>query len=97
MKMNEVKNKIEYSQDNKNFELFEFDTLIGKSGTVFLWTSNTLHGTSPSIKKNDSFRISLRYLIKKTTTSNVLLDKCINEKIVGKTRVVKSDYKRILK
>jgi hypothetical protein len=88
---------LEYSPDNKNFKKFKFHKLVGKAGTVYLWSSNTLHGTSPSLNDNDKFRISLRYLIKKTSKSKSILDKLIKDDIVSKTREDRNNYKRILK
>ena len=62
--------------------------LMGKSGTAYIWTCLTLHGTKPH-HKNDQFRISLRYLIKKSEKNQkeVLLDKLLNTNDnVGKVR-----------
>ena len=87
---------IKYSSDNKNYKKFKSHKLLGKTGTLYIWTSNTLHGTSPSFDEKENFRISLRYLIKKNPKSKGMLDKLIKQKIVGKTRVKKKLYKRIL-
>ena len=62
------------------------ETLTGAAGSVYFWTSNTIHGTSPEISKDDNFRISLRYIIEKKPTSKGLIDKIIHENKVGKTR-----------
>lgn len=88
---------VEYSPDNKNYKKFKTQKLLGKTGSLYIWTSNTLHGTSPSFDDNESFRISLRYLIKKNPKSRGIIDKLVKQKIVGKTRVKKQLYKRILK
>ena len=88
---------VEYSSDNKNFKKFKNQTLIGKRGTLYIWTSNTLHGTAPmSFDKKVNFRISLRYLIKKNFKSKGIIDKIIKQRIVGKTRSENNSYKRIL-
>ena len=87
---------LEYSSDNKNFKKFKNYKLTGKTGAMFIWTSNTLHGTSPILDKKENFRISLRYLIKKKPKSKGIIDKIIKQKIVGKTRSEKNFYKRIL-
>jgi len=92
------KNYLEYSKNNKTFSKFQKQILIGKSGTVYFWTSNTLHGTAPS-KSNvkENFRVSLRFLIKKNMKSKGLIDKLIYENKVGITHKKNSKYKRILK
>jgi len=77
---------LEYSKNNKKFYKFEKETLTGAAGSVYFWTSNTIHGTSPEISKDDNFRISLRYIIEKKPTSKGLIDKIIHENKVGKTR-----------
>ena len=69
--------------------------LIGDTGSVYFWTSNTLHGTAPSYSEKEDFRISLRYLIKKKSQISLLNDMLPTNK-VGATRVQKNKYKRIL-
>ena len=88
---------VEYSPDNKKFKKFKSHKLLGKTGALYIWTSNTLHGTSPSLDVKENFRISLRYLIKKNSKSKGLLDKLVKQKIVGKNRIKVKSYKRILK
>ena len=89
---------LQYSSDNKLFREYEKETLIGNEGTVYFWTSNTLHGTAPSISDIDNFRISVRYLIKKKDeNSKGLIDQLINEKKVGITKKKNPFYKTILK
>ena len=70
--------------------------MVGKTGSVFIWTSNTLHGTTPSLSEKEDLRISLRYLIKKNKNSEGLLDKCVKQKFVGTARNENPNYKRIL-
>jgi hypothetical protein len=52
--------------------------LTGEGGTVYLWSSITLHGTKP--QKSDKSRISLRYTIKKNSKNNgnELIDDLLN-------------------
>ena len=58
-------------------------TVLGKKGSVYFWTSLSLHGTKPS-PKNSEMRISLRYLIEKNRKSkrDYLIDK-LNQQIKG--------------
>ena len=79
-------NEIKYSLDNKKFLKFEKEKLVGASGSVYFWTSNTLHGTAESKESKESFRISLRYIIDKRKNSTGLIDKVIDQEKVGKTR-----------
>ena len=79
-------NEIKYSLDNKKFLKFEKEKLVGASGSVYFWTSNTLHGTAESKESKESFRISLRYIIEKRKNSTGLIDKVIDQEKVGKTR-----------
>lgn len=90
-----AKDYLEYSPDNKNYKKFEKKMLIGDTGSVYFWTSNTLHGTAPSYSEKEDFRISLRYLIKKKSQISLLNDMLPTNK-VGATRVQKNKYKRIL-
>ncbi len=85
-----------YSSDNKKFSKYKKETLVGNTGAVYFWTSNTLHGTSPSKSKRDDFRISLRYLIKKKSKNKSLIDKIINQDIIQGVRSKKKNYKRVL-
>jgi len=51
----------------------QYLTITGKAGNVGLWHSCTLHGTQPN--KNDTARLSLRYLIRKLPESkNAAID-----------------------
>ena len=63
------KDYLEYSADNNDFKTFDKEMLIGETGSVYFWTSNTLHGTAPSNSEKEDFRISLRYLIIETVTA----------------------------
>lgn len=58
-------NYLKYGNKSNNLKIFKKKRLIGKSGTVYIWSSLTLHGTQPQENKDD-FRISLRYIIKKS-------------------------------
>ncbi len=89
-------NYLEYSSDNNNFKKFEKEMLVGETGSVYFWTSNTLHGTAPSNSEKEDFRISLRYLIKKNKSSKSLLSEMLPENKVGATKIEKDNYKRIL-
>ncbi len=63
--LNHVDNEfINYGINSKNFKKFKRKKLVGSAGNVYIWTCLTLHGTHPQ-DINDTFRISLRYLIKK--------------------------------
>ena len=91
---------VEYSPDNKYFKKFKSHKLLGKTGSLYIWTSNTLHGSSSSFGYKESFRISLRYLIKKNSKSKGMLDKLVRQKIIGKgylKRGKNKSYTRILK
>tara|TARA_B100000989_G_scaffold49912_1_gene32917 strand:+ start:28128 stop:28985 length:858 start_codon:yes stop_codon:yes gene_type:complete len=68
---------LHYSPDNKKFFKLKKSILSGNMGDVFIWTSNTLHGTSKPGIKSKKTRISLRYLIEKTTKKKTLIDDVI--------------------
>ena len=72
------------------------EKLVGNAGSVYIWTSNTLHGTAQSRSEKENFRISLRYLIKKNKNTISLLDDMFPENKIGSNRVQQKDYKRIL-
>mgnify|MGYP006140157407 CR=1 FL=1 len=61
--------------------------LIGNTRKVYFWTSNTLHGSALSKSKKNSFRISLRYLIKKNSNKTTLIDKMLIQNKVNNTRI----------
>ena len=58
-------NYLRYGKNLNKLKVFKKKRLVGKKGTVYIWTSLTLHGTQPQ-KREDEFRISLRYLVKKS-------------------------------
>lgn len=78
---------LKVSADNKKFFKFKKEMLIGKTGKVYFWTSNTLHGSALSKSKKNSFRISLRYLIKKKGKKKTLIDKMLIHNKVNNTRL----------
>ena len=78
---------LEVSPNNKKFFKFKKEMLIGNTGKVYFWTSNTLHGSALSKSKKNSFRISLRYLIKKNSNKTTLIDKMLIQNKVNNTRI----------
>jgi len=79
---------LKYGKNLRKLERFKKKKLLGKKGTAYIWTSLTLHGTQPQRKK-DEFRISLRYLIKKSRhcQKKTEIDKLINNSsLINKTR-----------
>lgn len=74
---------ITYNDGNGHSDKFQVKTVLGKKGSVYFWTSLSLHGTRPS-PKNSKTRISLRYLIEKNRKSkgDYLIDK-LNQQIKG--------------
>ena len=58
-------NYLRYGTKLNNLKRFKKKKLVGKSGTVYVWSNLTLHGTQPQENKDD-FRISLRYIIRKS-------------------------------
>ncbi len=88
IKDNKNSNYLEYGKNFKKLQKFKKKKLIGKKGTAYIWTSLTLHGTQPQ-KSEDEFRISLRYLIKKSRhcRKKTEIDKLIkNSSPINKTR-----------
>ena len=81
--LDERKENIIYDDNNGHSDKFQVKTVLGKKGSVYFWTSLTLHGTEPS-PKNSKTRISLRYLIEKNSKSkgDYVLDK-LNQQIKG--------------
>ena len=67
-----------YGLDENNHKKFNKQILTGNKGTVYFWSSVTLHGTKPT--KNDKHRISLRYSIKKNkkNKNKVLIDNILD-------------------
>jgi len=70
--------QIKYSRDHKKSSIFKSKTLTGSTGTAYIWTSMTLHGTKPQAT-NDLSRISLRYTIKKTGLDKSLINDIIDQ------------------
>ena len=65
---------------------FKKETLTGPIGSVYFWTSNTIHGTAPQKKNDENFRVSLRFIIEKNRKSRGLIDKIISQSKIGKVR-----------
>tara|TARA_B100000787_G_scaffold95875_1_gene70763 strand:- start:255 stop:1103 length:849 start_codon:yes stop_codon:yes gene_type:complete len=76
---NNTKKSLLFSIDNKKFYKLKKTVLSGNAGDVFIWTSNTLHGTSKPKIKSRKFRISLRYLIEKTSKKKTIIDKILKD------------------
>jgi len=70
---------ISYGIDEHNYKNYKKHILTGKAGTVYFWSSMTLHGTKPT--KSDEFRISLRYTIKKNKNNKkvTIMDKILSK------------------
>ena len=81
--LNDGKKTITYDDGNGHSDKFQVKTVLGQKGSVYFWTSLSLHGTKPS-PKNSEMRISLRYLIEKNRKSkrDYLIDK-LNQQIKG--------------
>ena len=77
-----------YGLNKNNFKKLKKKILIGNAGTAYIWSCLTVHGTKPQ-KDKDTFRISLRYLIKKNKKNKkkFIIDKLLpTDKKVLKTR-----------
>ena len=77
-----------YGPDKDNFKKLRKKMLIGNTGTAYIWSCLTLHGTQPQVNK-DHFRISLRYLIKKNKKNKkkFIIDKFLStHKKIARTR-----------
>lgn len=74
----EDKNNIKYGNNSKNLQSFKKRILTGNTGSVYIWSSMTLHGTIPV--GGDLPRFSLRYTIKKNSKNKqpFLIDKLLN-------------------
>ena len=98
---NDKEETIEYGENEENYSKFNKKILTGKTGTVYFWSSMTLHGTKPT--SGDDFRISLRYTIKKNSNSNnnkgTLIDDILNSfkknNFLQKVRDDIKDHKQI--
>ena len=75
---NDQDDTVIYGYDKNNHKKFNKQILTGSKGTVYFWSSMTLHGTKPI--KSDKHRISLRYTIRKNkkSTKKVLIDSILN-------------------
>lgn len=68
--------QLKYEDGCGNSDILNYKFLIGKAGSINYWSALTLHGTQPTETVTDKPRISLRYLIKKdSSTYDTLLDK----------------------
>ena len=75
--LNDTPGSIEYGEDEKSVRKFRKNILTGECGSVYLWSSMTLHGTKPH--GSDLPRISLRYTIQKDhSQSDTIIDKLID-------------------
>ena len=88
-------NYLEYGKTKDNSKKFLKEELVDTAGSVFFWTSISLHGTRP-VAENENSRISLRYLIKKNDTSKTLIDELVKNPIITKTRGSPHEYKKTL-
>ena len=81
--LNDGGKTITYDDGNGHSDKFQVKTILGEKGSVYFWTSLSLHGTKPS-PKNSEMRISLRYLIEKNRKSkkDYLIDE-LNQQIKG--------------
>ena len=87
-----------FYKENKNkfYKKFFKETLIGRTGSVYFWTSNTLHGTMPSHTTHNKFRISLRYLIKSNDKNKMIIDNIIKGNKIKKVNETRKKSKRTL-
>tara|TARA_X000001036_G_scaffold124191_1_gene117723 strand:- start:19884 stop:20789 length:906 start_codon:yes stop_codon:yes gene_type:complete len=74
----ESKDEIKYGLNSENLKSFKKKILTGKAGSLYIWSSMTLHGTIPV--SGDLPRFSLRYTIKKNDKNKkkFLIDKLLN-------------------
>ncbi len=63
---NETDKSIILGEDSKNKKKFNKEILVGNTGSVFIWSSLTMHRTKP-FKSSDLPRISLRYTFRKNS------------------------------
>lgn len=72
---NETEKTIVLGENKENKKKFDKEILIGKTGSVYIWSCLTMHRTKP-FKKCDLPRVSLRYTIKKNIKNkkNFLID-----------------------
>ena len=75
--LNDKLGSIEYGEDQESVRKFRKNILTGECGSVYLWSSMTLHGTKPH--ESNLPRISLRYTIQKDPhQANTLVDQLID-------------------
>lgn len=71
IKINWDSDKCSYSDRKGNKTELNYKFLTGKTGQTYFWSALTLHGTQPNIIKKS--RISLRYLIERSSNEGVFL------------------------
>ena len=70
--------QLKYADDSGNSDVFNYEFILGNTGSVNFWSALTLHGTQPTETITHKPRVSLRYLIKRDPTqNNVVLDEFI--------------------
>ena len=87
IKFTEKKERFFYKHHKKksnDYDELDAKVLEGKTGSVYFWTSCTLHGTKPQSTKEDE-RVSLRYLIE-SNSKNGLINKMFNKNELKNTR-----------
>lgn len=75
------KGLIQYNATKEKSLTREYVKLLGPAGSVNLWHACLLHGTQPT--KEDQFRMSLRYLIKKDPKSESCGLEKVNQSVNG--------------
>ena len=80
-----------YKGDNGQKMVCTDRVLTGKLGYTAIWHNCTIHGTRPMDHESDKFRISLRYIIRKSNSNSqrTLIDE-LNSKINGDLQPVKT-------
>jgi len=79
LKIDWENNSCTYSDRQGKEEKFDYKFLTGDSGQVYFWSALTLHGTQAQTA--DKPRISLRYLIERSTSEEKFLIDELNESI----------------
>ena len=79
LKIDWENNSCTYSDRDGKEEKFDYKFLTGDSGQVYFWSALTLHGTQAQTA--DKPRISLRYLIERSTSEEKFLIDELNETI----------------
>tara|TARA_X000000950_G_C13758580_1_gene595816 strand:+ start:36 stop:935 length:900 start_codon:yes stop_codon:yes gene_type:complete len=83
-----------HKKKDHNYDELEAKVLEGKIGSVYFWTSCTLHGTKPQTTKEEE-RVSLRYLIESIAVESII-KKMFNKKKLKSTRNdVDDDFNQI--